>query len=535
MNSPVIDTSSLLTMLCIIAAAWAVVPASSRLFFRLSFSYFDWLIIWAGTLAIHILVFEQVLRAVSLYPDFGQWIWGFDKNGLIYLLFLVLAIYIYLRTRTTRLSQRSLDVFEQLTTSLLHTRKFDDLGEILHLHLETVLNLCVKQSMRHRLADWLYPAQSLSPFTVINRQLVPLPAIRQTWLKRSIRRTRITLSRVIQPNERGAQRARSIARTLLASRSFVEYLTRAYPYLCLRVMERANSLIDDFQDEFFTALLADEGSIFFLELKNNHNLRRGHRLHIPPENQLISFYLLSVETAARLGVYRSVGEALLSKISFDSKLVGNLNGPLITYADVGYHRCPIAGGIHFFRIMILEGLHQRIHDHLWLHYVTHFVDRILEYARDARPEDEITEFSTPFCYLLYQIVDVTADWIEEAIEITDKNDVVTPVQSEGHHVYIAFEAATALGGVIQSIFLSSKVPNRLKCQLLSVVLHAYKRVRQNVQLNSLVQTMEQSIVRPYNMKARRGYLDILRQVYFRQDHVLRLDTQDFQRAIQTDD
>lgn len=64
MNPPVIDTSSLLTMLGIIAAVWAIVPMKAKLTFRLSFSWLDWLLIWIGILAIHFLVFEQVLRTV---------------------------------------------------------------------------------------------------------------------------------------------------------------------------------------------------------------------------------------------------------------------------------------------------------------------------------------------------------------------------------------------------------------------------------------------------------------------------------------
>jgi len=534
MNPPVIDTSSLLTMLGIIAAVWALIPSTARLTFRLSFSWFDWLVIWAGTLTIHVLVFEQVLRAVDAYPILGPWLWGFDKSGLLYLLFLGLAVYVYARARTTRLSPRSLPLFERLTTSLLHARKFDELGALLERHLEGVLNIATRQSVRNRLAAWLQPVDSMPSFTLVGRQLVEQPSPRPSWPARMVRGARASLARLAHPNESAKRRARSTARMLFASRSLVAYLSRAYPYLCLRAVERSQTLVDDFQDEFFEALLADESSIFYAELKNNQNLRQGHRLRIPAENRLLAFYLKDVAIAAKLGVYRSVGEAMLSRISFDRELVDRLNGPLVTYDEIGRHRCPISTGIHFFRVTVFEGIYQRVCDHLWLHYVTHFVDRILEHARDTQPEDDRTEFATPFCYLLYEIVDVTTDWIGEAVRVTEQGDVVAPNQVEGRHVYISFQAAEALGGVMQKILGSGKVPRRLKVELLSIVLRVYRDLQQTARLGPLARATAQGMVRPYGMRAPDDYLATLDQAYGDQDHVRRGETRDFEAAIRAE-
>lgn len=48
-----IDTGTLLTMLGLITAVWAVVPSTARLSFRLSLNWLDWLGIWAALLVIH--------------------------------------------------------------------------------------------------------------------------------------------------------------------------------------------------------------------------------------------------------------------------------------------------------------------------------------------------------------------------------------------------------------------------------------------------------------------------------------------------
>lgn len=110
MNSDGIDTSALLTMLGLIAAVWAVVPSTARLSFRLSLNWFDWLVIWAALLFIHGFFFEPVLTTFG-FPTFGPWLWGFDKSATQYLLFLLLAAFVYwrsLRTRFDTLEPRTL-------------------------------------------------------------------------------------------------------------------------------------------------------------------------------------------------------------------------------------------------------------------------------------------------------------------------------------------------------------------------------------------------------------------------------------------
>lgn len=95
MNPAGIDTSTLLTMLGLIAAVWSIVPSTARLSFRLSLSWLDWLVIWAVLLIIHGLFFQPVLTALG-FPTFGPWLWGFDKSATQYLLFLLLATFVYL-------------------------------------------------------------------------------------------------------------------------------------------------------------------------------------------------------------------------------------------------------------------------------------------------------------------------------------------------------------------------------------------------------------------------------------------------------
>lgn len=156
MNPAGIDTSALLTMLGLIAAVWALVPSSSRLTFRLSLTVLDWLGIWAALLVIHAFFFEPVLIALG-FPTLGPWRWGFDKSATQYLLFLVIAVFVYFRARRTTLTRWNLELFDELTTSLLHAGKLDELAELLHRHLEPALDLAEPKTVRSRLADLIRP------------------------------------------------------------------------------------------------------------------------------------------------------------------------------------------------------------------------------------------------------------------------------------------------------------------------------------------------------------------------------------------
>lgn len=488
LSSP-IDTAALLTILGIVAAVWAVVPSTAKLTFRLCLTGWDWFIIWITVLLIHVLVFEAVFRALQLYPELGPWRWGLDKNGAVYLLFLTLALFIFARTRRPRLSLRKLPLFQQLVISLLHTRKFGELGELLDRHFDVVLDLVIRdRENRHTLAA---------------REDAP-PRWKKAWLSLhgAIKQR---AERLLSPSDSSKRLAREITRTLMSSRELVSYLALAHPYRVMAWVAAVEPIVEEYQDTFFEALIGDESSVFFSEIKNSENLAGiGHRIYLRPENELLNHYLQDVRVAGRHAVYRSVAEAVLARIDADETLIKSLNGPLLSYREALRWRCPVFCGLYFFRTMILEGLHQGTDDHLWLHYLPHFADRILQQAREVTPEDENEEFPSPFAYLLVEIVSLTMTWIEEAREVYRGQKEI------GEEVYISFEAAEALGGILPHILKTPRLTRRVKIEVLEMILRAIERVRHMPQLGPLVDATYQSILQPYGFPAERRYLEALR-------------------------
>jgi hypothetical protein len=508
-------------MLGLFAAVWAVVPSAAKLSFRLSLNWFDWLLVWAVLLIIHGFFFEPVLATLG-FPTFGPWLWGFDKSTTQYLLFLLLAAFVYWRSSRTRLTRWSIGLFDDLTTSLLHAGKHEELAELLQRHLESALDLAEPQSVRSRLANAIRPKRP--GFQVVFKvdgsitlgEGAPTSQLFRRWFN-----FREWLADLIGHSQRVQRRAAIVVKRLLSSRSLVGHLAIARPYLCIDVMERATRVEEGFQDEFFNALLANEASALYSELKNNQNFGKGgHRLALPDENRILRFYCVDVHVSARLGVYRSVGEAVLARIDADDVLEKKLNGRLLTFQEVGKYHDPVYAGICFFRIMVLEGLHQRVADHLWLHYMPFFASRLVDRAREVRPEDENHEFPTPLAYLLYEVVDATADWVRDADALTKPGEKPLPDHPEGNHVHISFEAAEAIGRVIQPILTSPRVPYRLKKELLGVTLTTLRNLEQREDLAQLAGAMREHLIKPYGFMEQNNYLYLLKQCFDEQDHVL---------------
>jgi hypothetical protein len=533
---PGIDTGAMLTMLGLVAAVWALLPNNARLGFRLRLVWFDWCVIWGLLLMIHAFYFEPVLRALGVFPVLGPWQWGFDKSNTQYLLFLLLAVFVPIRAlMTRRLTRRRLSLFNKLSTSLLHEGRFDELAVLLDRHLVPAIDVAMSEGVRNRVAQFIQPSRPAFQVLMRDDGTLSLGNVGDlSWFARAWFRVRETLADLVGPSESLRNRAKIIVKRLLSSRQLVGYLAAARPYLCLRVMERATLLVEEFQDELFDALLGNEGSIFYIELKDNQNFAgsQGHRLHIPDENRLLQFYLKDVEIAGKLGVYRSVGEAVLARIDGDDALLKKLNGPQLQYRETTKHRCPIYAGIWFFRVMVLEGLHQRSNDHLWLHYMPHFATKLVERAREVDELDGDAEFPTPLSYLLYQVVATTAEWIDDAEHLTrEEKNVVTPDQTEGNHVYISFEAAEALGRVMQPILMSTRVTSRVQQQLLASVLHMLRRLEQQDHLSTLAASIRTHLIYPYGPGHREEYLPLLVACFQAQDYELRAGVPMFRQAL----
>lgn len=526
-----IDTTSLLTILGLIAAVWAVIPQKSKLNFRLRVTPIDWMVISCIVLLVHYLVFEKVFRALSVYYSFGPWKWNMDTNSAVYLLLFGLVGYIIFRSKTTKLGRRNIGIFERLFTTLLMTKQYGELAQLLELHIKTVFAIADKRTISDRLSKKIRPM----PHCAIYFQSQPCTESEKEdgWFKKTFRKPLTVIADKLEVNGKPEKAAREIVRKLLASQNLTAYLAISYPYLCLEILDEPLAFGEEFIDSFMEALILDDTSIFYSELKNNHNLNGHHRLKLPEENKLINYFFKDVKVSEKHGVYRSVGEVICRLIEFDQKLTTAYNGPLGYYDEAGKYKCPIFCGIHFFQIMIHEGLHQGIQDHLWLYYFTHFTDKILEQIRPFKKEDSGHEFPSPYHYLLYKIISITMEWIDEAQYVKDK----AALEIEGgslnnNNGYIPFNAVLALGQIITNIISSEKLGDEFKIYMLEVVLRRLERLEKVAVMNTLSRVLVKAVIyRDEIWKTDVEYRHELDRLYHRVDSILRTDTHQFKSEL----
>lgn len=529
LNETSIDTSSLLTMLGLIAAVWAIVPAATRLRFRLSVTWFDWLIVVGIFLIVHYLVFEPALRSVGIYHSFGPWKWGLDKSSSIYLLLLGLGLFLLVRARAPKLARRNIELFAKLVDNLLLTKRYDELVSLVEPQFSKLLRIsCYLPVLVRVLAK-------ITPKSAFNLQAI-LSGARpkhENYLKRWIRSTFTRLESVVAGWDSSANQAQELLRSLSNSPSLVNYLAVAYPDFGLRILERPEAVREDFVELFMDALLSDNGSRLYVELKNNENLNGRHRLGLPSANKILCFFFEDVSVAAHHGLYRAIGESVLRRLEEDPKLVETYNRSLGYFDEVGKYHSPIYAGIKLFEIMIHEGIHQGQQDHLWLFYFTHFTDAILKQLREVAPDDGNHEFPTPFHYFLYQIVSITSNWVDDCLEVDvamiDKDVSEKP---DFDIYYISEQATNALGIIVQSIISSSKIDDRFKHYTLEISLNRYKRIKTTQRVVVVAQSFIKSLIYGLDLPTKLDYRHELRRVFKQLDHVLRFEIPEFAQALE---
>ncbi|MBZ0094751.1 MAG: hypothetical protein K8H75_05115 [Sulfuricella sp.] len=529
MNDIAIDTSSLLTILGLVAAVWAIIPANNRLRFRLSITWIDWLIVIAVFLIVHYLVFERALRAVGLYYTLAPWKWGLDKGSAVYLLLLALGIYLLARARSPKLAKQNIGTFGKLVDNLLLTKRYDELVSLVEPQVSKLLKFSQHRPLLARVVAKFAPNPVFDIEVLLHGESVR----RDLKRKRCIRSGLSQFEAILLKRDHASRHANEILQSISNSPTLVTHLAVAHPNLCLKLLERPEAVREDFIELFMDALLADHTSRIYVELRNNQNLNGRHRLALPYSNRILCFFFKDVSVAAKLGLYRAIGESVCRTLDEDRHLTETYNRSLGYYSEAGKYHCPVHAGIKLFEIMVHEGIHQGQQDHLWLFYFTHFTTSILEQMREASPDDENHEWPTPFYYLLYEIVRIASNWVDDCVEVKIADIPKSIREQQGFDLfYISRQATIALGSIVQDIVQSSKIADRFKDYVLEIALRRYKHIEHDPQTAQVANDLVTSLTVGTDFPTNIEYRYALKEVFDRLDHVLRREVPKFASAIE---
>ncbi|MNL31566.1 hypothetical protein D3C87_1533610 [compost metagenome] len=217
----------------------------------------------------------------------------------------------------------------------------------------------------------------------------------------------------------------------------------------------------------------------------------------------------------------------------DRRLADKLNGPLGSYYEVGRFRCPINSGITLFEIMVHEGIHQGLQDHMWLHYFGHFAERILKQMSTPPDEQTYQEWPTPFHYLLYRLVSVATDWAEQCARIDDSEIPVDTRSADGFdRHFISKEATKVLGAMLEDIIPSNKISASFKTYLLEVAIRSHIKLQGDRDLGDVTSSFMTAVIRGAASPTKMSYRVELRNVFGRMDHRMRHEAARFEEALE---
>ncbi|EMF8143839.1 hypothetical protein JY483_08390 [Serratia marcescens] len=492
-----IDTTSLLTILGVIAAVWALVTPNARLRLRFCLAWWDWAIVGFAFLLNNYLVFAPALKSLGLYFSFGPWKWGLDSSSAVYLISLAVAIYILFRLKNPKLSAGRTEIFLKLVENLHLTKRYDDLAQLLAPQLEKLISIIdrpVKNRLCGKIANILH----------------------------------------ISNHETAAEYAREALSSIVSSPELTNHFALAHPSLCLELIKIEPIVRSEFTSNFISALLDSPNSRLYVELKNNLNVSRGHRLLIPKNNRILHFFFSNAKFAANLATYRSIGEYLYWRLDEDEKIIGSLNKPLGSYYDISKYKCPIYSGVTLFEIMVHEGIHQGLQDHLWLHYYAHFAKKIIRNMN--RQSDEcIGEWETPFHFLLCHLFSVATDWAEQCEWIDEKEIPQENKEKDNFDLhYISKESTKLLGSMLQLVLPNKKLTLRSRKEILGSVVSCYIRLKRDKKLNDVADSLLSFTTRgEYNLAPAHYRKELLGVFNALDDHRLRGDAPEFLAAIES--
>jgi hypothetical protein len=460
---------TLLTLLGLIIAAYALLPSERRLDLSIRIRTLDWIIIISAVLLLHYILLYPVLDSLGLTVPLGPWRWGFTPETTSYLVVVAATLVVFVRASRAPLTRRKSETFRRLAEQLLHKGRYSEVLYLLERHAVSLARVSQNKYLLPRLKDLLDPPPWLVHLNALKGQE------RRSWHPPDWLRPVAPFI----PDYRGTQAAAADAlHRLLLNETLVSELASEAPYLGPQLLDLDIAQRMDFQHLWLSALLDDRRSVLYFEIEHNQNLSAGHRYFYPISNRILHFYFADVQKAETLELYRPIGEYLLTDL--DGKApkhhLNRYNQSLGPFHDTERWRDSTHAVLRLFDFMISESLYQGIQWHMWLHYLPSFVDRFIRNLAPATNVRDTDEWPTPYHYFLYECVSMLRDWIRALRDIPKGSPHVALEKADlfPENANIGKSSVLVLGTVCRKIFETPKVSIQFQTYCLEIALRTLK-------------------------------------------------------------
>lgn len=518
------DPYGIITIIGLAVAVYATYPIEKRLDLVLRFSIFDRVIIALTLLSVHYIIYLPVLETLGFYIYLGPWKYGFNESNTIYLIFLSLSVYIFIRMKSAKVTRSNIDTAYELFETLLLENKYSELTLLVKKHIQSIIEISGSRSLRNSIAGKIKPRSNFHTL-LLEGKTCDEPSLSNKLM--------VNIYEKLIHDDKKPEVAANILRRLVSNYGFVNYISIAQPYLGIDIIKSENSFTRDFISGFISCLIENPNSIYYYELENTQNLTHGHRYYISDNNKFLYFFLGDINIAKKLSIYKPIGDKVCFYIENDTEISSRFNRSLGTYVDHQRFKCPIYSSMHFFDIMIMESIHNNVRWHMWLFYFVSFTKLILGKLNPSKNVDLEAEWPTPYHYTIYNIVTIMLRWLEESEYLTDKSQLYIKNKSLSHdNGSIMKSTALALGSIVYMVINSSNITGKFKIYILEIVCRYLADTKHEPLLNNLNKVLMLSILRDgVHNKHHNEYVYTLSYCFNEIDHCLIYELKEFDELI----
>ncbi|WP_413724837.1 hypothetical protein [Sodalis sp. RH16] len=504
-------TNGSLAVFAILLAWYTLLTDERRVDLKLRISKFNILFIIFSISIILVVIYSKVLLSfIPIKPI--PWILGFNEDTLSFTCLCIMIAFFGIKILGNRIPKANLTYWISVSEKYLRAKKVEQLGYLFDKYHEQLFNIISNKKWYVRVHDYLNPP------------LLPLIIDKGNIKKIRFKKIRRFLSKPFPYKDKNQEVIQLNISKLLKSKPFAHHLIDAHPHVamkatCLRFRDN-----DEYNTNFFTYLISSQNSNIYRELRDNQNRSYTGEYALDESNALLNFYLNDIRTAIDVGIWKPVGDYIVSYIKKQKGSSSFYNQP-DNYFSSSNERwdCPIFVGLVFFDVMISTAIFKRSKHHMWLMYYRNFLKEIIESHEMSGSIDINREFPIRFDYLIFELIYNCNIWAG-ATEHLSYDGWTTEDKKQSPEYF----ASTTLGGMMYLIITSDKLQRKQKTYLLEVII---KRMNSLDQENRSFYSEEifNNLIRPYSFSAiDANAVNELRKLYKGVDHVLKINTSTFE-------
>ncbi len=416
------SVDSLLTLVGLVFAVYAVLPRHRRLELRMRVQWSDILVAGCGfVLASYFVLFED-LPAGCIIPGLELGRLGLSPSVAAFLTCIATLGILWWKLAGPGLSGKNGPRFRDLVEDLAQSGNYSDLHSLLEENLDRLMPLCDRRGK---------PKMDEGTLTVVQ-----------------------SLNR------------------LLGDPLFANETARRRPYFGLKLAGHDTTMQEPFFENWMRWLVSNPGSVLYAELRDNENLAQGDRYEVPSRNRILHYLFHDVKIAYQHHVWNPLALAALEDLDRFRLTPAQdpYNRVLGDFHEDGRWSSPLFATVRIFDIMVMEALYQGHEWHMFLFYLQDIVERICNnyYPEADREYSPDTEWPLRYDYITSEVFSVLRGWIKETTEVpAGQANVKLQRETLDHeNGNIPKSAILALGQCVHHVARAARMAPRTKAYFL---------------------------------------------------------------------